>query len=227
MVVILLLEKKTWIKRGKTMNNLFFFLTSSSSETANESTSNSTDKLSNTMKGMIKSPIFYAVIGGLVLLIILVYLLKRFVKARPNTKTIVVRKGQIYKIIDESNPSYYLRPFMDRIGAVVSLNDRTLTSDKLFINNGPDHLYQINFSLIYKVIDAEEYFKAGDNIEHKMLGSINDTLREYADKGNALVLVKDYREHTKEILDLINNAIAEYSLEASSYKVNLIQPLGR
>ena len=208
------------------MNKLLVILTSTTSENTGDSAS-STDKLSNSLKGMVRSPIFYGVIGGLVLLIIVVYLLRRFVKAKANTKTIVVRKGQIYKVVDESNPRYYLVPFKDHVGAVISLNDRILNSDKLFINNGPDHLYQINFSLTYKVINAEDYFKVGENVEQKMLTNINDTLREFADKGNALVLIKDYREQAKEILSLINKAISPLSVEASSFKINLIQPLGR
>ena len=207
------------------MNNLLKVLSSVNSEPNNESSS--TEKLTESLKGMVKSPMFYIVIGAIVLLIISVYLLRRIVKAQVNTKTIIVRKGKIYKVVDESNPKYFLVPFVDRVGAVVSLNEKELNSDKLFINNGPDYLYQINFTLKYKVTNAEEFFKVMNNIEQKMIADINDTLREYADKGNALALVKDYRENTKVILDLINKEIASYSVEAVSFKINLIQPLGR
>ena len=207
------------------MNNLLNVLSSVNSESNNES--GSTEKLTESLKNMIKSPVFYVVIGAIVLLIILVYFLRRIVKAQANTKTIIVRKGKIYKVIDESNPKYFLVPFVDRVGAVISLNEKELNSDKLFINNGPDYLYQINFTLKYKVTNAEEFFKVMNSIEQKMIADINDTLREYADKGNALVLVKDYRENTKVILDLINKAIASHSVEAVSFKINLIQPLGR
>ena len=207
------------------MNELLKVLTSAGNETTGES--GSTEKLTESLKGMVKSPIFYIVIGAIVLLIILVYLLRRIVKAQDNAKTIVVRKGQIYKVVDESNPKYFLTPFVDHLGAVISLNEKEISSDKLFINNGPDHLYQINFTLKYKVTNAEEFFKVMNNFEQKMVTDINDTLREYADKGNALVLVKDYRENARVILDLINKAVAPYSVETVSFKINLIQPLGR
>ena len=204
-----------------------FLLALEGSEVTSEPPSGSTEKITEALKGMVKSPVFYIVIGALVFLISAVYLVRRIVSARPNTKTIVVRGNKILKVVDENNPKYFLTPFVDRVGAVISLDDRELTSDRLFINNGPDALYQVNFTLKYHVIDAVEHYKFVDRVQDLMLNNLNEHLREFADKGNALVLVKDYREHSKEILDLINEAIREYSVEATSFKINLIQPLGR
>ena len=56
---------------------------------------------------------------------------------------------------------------------------------------------------------------------------LNDELREYADKGNALLLVKDYRNNTATILSVINQAIKEFAIEATEFKINLIEPVGR
>lgn len=207
------------------MGGLFLKLFSTSQE-ANESGSTA-DKMGETFKNMVKSPIFYAVIGGLVLLIIVVYLLRRIIKPRANAVSVVVRGGQIHKLIDEKSNNYFMAPFVDRLGAVISLNEKEFSSDKLFINNGPDALYQINYTLTYKVIDPKEFFKFNDNIQNLIASKLNDDLREFADAGNALVLVKDYRENASKILDLINKAISSYSVEALSFKINLIQPLGR
>ena len=207
------------------MDDLFLKLFSTSQET-NES-SGTADKMGETFKNMVKSPIFYAVIGGLVLLIIVVYLLRRIIKPRANAVSVVVRGGQIHKLIDEKSNNYFMAPFVDRLGAVISLNEKEFSSDKLFINNGPDALYQINYTLTYKVIDPKEFFKFNDNIQNLIAGKLNDDLREFADAGNALVLVKDYRQNASKILDLINKAISSYSVEALSFKINLIQPLGR
>lgn len=205
------------------------FLLFSSVDTVGESNNGggTADKMGETLKNMVKSPIFYAVIGGLVLLIIVVYLLRRIVKPRANAVTVVVRKGSIHKLIDEKSNKYFLVPFVDRVGAVISLGEKELNSDKLFINNGPDALYQINYTLKYKVVDPKEFFKYNDNIGNLIISKLNEDLREFADAGNALVLVKDYRDNASKILELINKAIESYSVEALSFKINLIQPLGR
>ena len=205
------------------------FLLFSSVDTVGESNNGggTADKMGETLKNMVKSPIFYAVIGGLILLIIVVYLLRRIVKPRANAVTVVVRKGVINKLIDEKSNKYFLVPFTDRVGAVISLGEKELNSDKLFINNGPDALYQINYTLKYKVVDPEGFFKYNDNIGNLIINKLNDDLREFADAGNALVLVKDYRDNASKILELINKAIESYSVEALSFKINLIQPLGR
>lgn len=214
------------------MNRLFLFVLSSTQGgegegSSSSSSSGSTEKITEALRNMVKSPVFYIVIGAIVLLIIGVYLLRRIVKHRPNTVTIIVRKGEIYKIVDQSNPKYFLVPFTDKVGAVISLNEQELSSDKLFINNGPDALYKINFTIKYKVSDPKEFYKYSDRINDLMVAKLNEDLREYADKGNALVLVRDYREHNDEILSLINKAVSEFSVVVSSYKVNMIEPLGR
>ena len=205
------------------------FLLFSSVDTVGESNNGggTADKMGETLKNMVKSPIFYAVIGGLILLIIVVYLLRRIVKPRANAVTVIVRKGSIQKLIDEKSSKYFLVPFVDRVGAVISLGEKELNSDKLFINNGPDALYQINYTLKYKVVDPKEFFKYNDNIGNLIINKLNDDLREFADAGNALVLVKEYRDNASKILELINKAIESYSVEALSFKINLIQPLGR
>ena len=211
------------------MNPFLFLITKSStgSGTDSGSGSGSTEKITEALKNMVKSPWFYVVIGLIVLLIVGIYILRRFIKARPNCKTIVIRRGEIYKVVDESNPKYFLVPFVDRVGAIVSLDERELTSDKLFINNGPDALYQVNFTLKYKVTDPKEFYRVAENHQDLMVSKINENLREFADKGNALVIVKDYRENSDKILELINASIKDYFVEATSFKVNLIQPLGK
>ena len=198
----------------------------SSSENNNSGTG-STESITKALKDMVKSPVFYIVIGGLILLIIVVYLLRRIIKPRPNLVSVIIRKGKIYKLIDDKSSSYFMVPFADKLGAVISLNEKELSSDKLFINNGPDALYQVNYTLKYKVIDPKEFYKYNDNINSLIINKLNDDLREFADAGNALVLVKDYRENSAKILELINKSLEQYSIEALSFKINLIQPLGR
>ena len=210
----------------KNLFNYFFFLAGESSSTSSSEGSPSSG-VTDALKNLVKSPAFYIVIGVIVLLIIAVYLIRRMVKARPNSKTIIVRKGVIHTIVDESNPKYFLVPFVDKLGAVISLDDQQLTSDKLFINNGPDALYKINYTLTYKVSNVKAFYKYHSNINDLVISKLNEGLREFADNGNALVLVKDYRENKDLILSTINNLIEEYSIEASSFKINLIEPLGR
>ena len=209
------------------MSELLFILMEESTETSESSGGGTTEKLTEALKNMVKSPIFYIVIGAIVLLIIVLYLIRRIIKPSHNEVKVIVRSGKIHKLIDESSPKYFMVPFRDSLGAVISLNDRELNSDKLFINNGPDALYQVNYTLKYKVTDPKEFYKYNDNINSLIINKLNDDLREFADAGNALVLVKDYRENSAKILELINKALEQYSIEALSFKINLIQPLGR
>lgn len=211
------------------MNTFWIRFFSAVSESASEGSgsSGSAEEITNALKKMVQSPVFYIVLGALLLLIIVVYLLRRIIKPRANVVTVVVRGNAIHKLIDEKSSKHFMVPFVERVGAVISLNEKELTSDKLFINNGPDALYQINYTLKYKVVDPEEFYQFNENVQNLISAKLNDDLREYADAGNALVLVKDYRENAAIILSLINKAIEPYSVEATSFKINLIQPLGR
>ncbi len=208
---------------------LIQFLTSAASSNSGEqgSTGSSTESIRSALKDMVKSPAFYVVIGAIVFLIFAVYFFRRIVKPNKNSVTIITRKGSIHRLIDEKSSNYFRAPFIDKVGAVISLNERELTSDKLFINNGPDALYQINYTLKYKVTNPKEFYAFNENIQNLIVSKLNDYLRDFADAGNALLLVKDYRENSGQILNVINSALKEYSVEAVLFKINLIQPLGR
>ena len=199
---------------------------STSEAGTSSSGSSSTEKITETLKNMVKSPIFYIVLGAIVLLIIAVYLIRRFIKARPGVVKVVVRHGQIRRLVDEKNPKYFLVPFVDSVGAEIPLDEQTMSSDKLFINNGPDSLYKVNYTLQYKVTDVKEFYPYVNKIQEIMVLKINDGLREYADKGHAFVIVKDYREKEQEILSIINQSLESYKVEATSFKVNFIEPMG-
>ena len=197
--------------------------------TSSDSTpsSGSSEKLTEALKNMVKSPVFYIVIGAIVLLIIAFYLYRRIVKPSSNMVKVVARGGKIYKLIEGSSSKYFLVPFRDRLDAVISLNDRELNSDKLYINNGPDALYKINYNLTYKVVDAVKFYNVKDNFESVIVTRINDRLREYADEGHALEIVKDYREHLNELVALINKETEELGVECTMLKINFIEPLGK
>ena len=205
----------------------YFLLSSTSSSTESSENSNSLDKTIETLKGLIKNPIFYIVISVLVLIVLIIYLLKRIIKPKPNHVTVVIRKGKVFKMVDEKSSIYFLMPFVDKVGAVLFLGEQELTSDKLFINNGPDFLYQINFTIRYKVADSIEFYKYSENIENSVIKKINEDLREFADAGNAPIIVKEYRANYPQILELINKSLQSFGLETTSFRINLIQPLGR
>ena len=196
-------------------------------EDANNSEQSSTEKLTETLKNMVKSPVFYIVIGCIILLIIVVYLLRRIVKPSSNVVKVVVCGGKIHKLVDEKSKDYFMVPFKDSLAASISLNEREFNSDKLFINNGPDALYQINYSLRYKVVDVEKFFKYRDNFQNVIVNQINEELRNYSDKGHVQEIIKDYREHSKDLLNLLNESTSEYGVETIEFKVNYIQPLGK
>ncbi|MBO4667587.1 MAG: hypothetical protein J5666_05640 [Bacilli bacterium] len=179
------------------------------------------------IKKLFTNPILYVVLGCIVLLIIVVYLIRRFVTAKDNTTVIIVRHGKIYKVLNKDNPKYFRVPFMDSIGAIITDGEKSFSSDKLFINNGPDALYKINYTLKYKINDPKEFYKYLNKIQNLLPEKLNDELRLYADQGNALVLVKDYRENTDKILEVINNAVAEYHISVTEFKINIIEPMGK
>ena len=199
------------------------FLTSISSSAESGSSGGSLESL----KKIFTNPILYIVIGALVLLIIVVYIIRRFIKARPNATIIVVRRGKIYKVLDKDNPKCFLVPFMDSVGAIIIDDEKVFSSDKLFINNGPDALYKINYTLKYKITNPKEFYKYINNLNNLLPTKLNDELRLYADQGNALVLVKDYRKNSDKILEIINKAVSEYFIEVTEFKINIVEPMGR
>ena len=209
------------------MNSIFSFLFLSEITSESQDGGGSSERIVAILKNMVKSPLFYIVLAVLILLIVLVYLLRRIVKAKPNTVVIVIRKGKISKIIDEKAPKYFMIPFIETIGARISLLETKLASDKLFINDGPDSLYKISFELVYKVSNPTQYYFCLNNFEEEALSQINDTLREFADEGEASVLIKDYRKHGQTIVELMNKAIKQFGVEAISVKYNYIEPVGK
>ena len=203
----------------------FLFLLSSSSSAVEES-----DGSSGTIEkliGIFKSPVLYIVIGAFVALILIIYLLRRFTRANPGFVVVIVRKGKIRKIINENDKTYYRVPFVDSIGAVLSLNETNFTSDKLFINNGPDHLYKFNYTFAYKIINPELCYNHLNGLQETVEKRINDSLRLFADNGNAQTLISDYRSNEKEILKVINGSISELGIEATGFKVDYIEPTGK
>ena len=56
---------------------------------------------------------------------------------------------------------------------------------------------------------------------------INDSLRLFADNGNAQTLINDYRSNENEILEVINDAVKNLGIEASWFKVDYIEPMGK
>lgn len=197
------------------------------SENTSNVSGDGADQMGDFFRKLFNGPVFYIVLCGIVLLFILFYLLRRIIRSKPNSVIIILRGRQIYKSLKEGDGSYFLIPFKDRIGAIISLKEQELTSDKLYINNGPDALYQINYTIKYKVLDSEVFFNYIENFIDKLTTKINDDLRVFADAGNALVLVKDYRLNDDKILKLLNESLKDFSVEAISFKINLIQPLGR
>ena len=214
------------------MNPLFNVILSATSVTS-EATSQSggtgggsTEKLKETLLQIVKSPIFYIVIGVIILLIVGFYLYRRLIKPRPGVVKVIVRGGKIVKLLDEKSPNYFLTPFKESLGAEISLSEKEFSSDKLFINNGPDALYKMNYTLSYKIEDIEKFFPVRDSFQNAFITKINDGLREYADNGHALELVQGYREHHQEILSIINEIGEQYGVSATKFKVNYIEPFG-
>ena len=211
-------------------DSLFIFTstgTGTGTGDSSSSSSGSTEKITEFLKNMVKSPWFYVVIGLIVLLIIAVYLLRRFVKPAGNTVKVVVRGGNIYKLIEEDSPKYFMVPFKDSLGAVIGLDEKEFSSDKLYINNGPDALYKINYTLKYNVTVIEKFFEHKDTYQDEIVTKINDCLREYADEGHALEIVKDYRKHSEALVGLLNKVTEDYGVTVSECKINFIEPFGK
>lgn len=205
--------------------NLISILTASSQASSASSQSGTGTGSMESLKKIFQSPVLYIVLGVIVLLIIAFYLYRRFVKATPNATTIIVRKGKIHKVLNKDNPKCFMTPFMDSVGAVITEGVKELSSDKLFINNGPDALYKVNYTLRYTIKDPVAFYPYAAKLNEALPAKLNDELRLYADNGNALTIVKDYRTKADEILEVINKAVAEYQIEAVEFKINLIQPM--
>ena len=210
------------------MNQLFLLVSRSGTSSGTDSgTSSSTDRLVESLKEAFKGPIPYIIIGAIVLLIVAIYLLRRFVKARPGFVRIVVRHGQIYKVLDENNQKYFLVPFTDSLAADIPLDEQAFESDRMFINNGPDFLYKVNYVLKYQVSEPTKFFGFMNDFQNLADTKINDIFRDYADNGNAMNVVKDYRKHEEELLGLFNKALEDCGVKVNSFKINFVEPLGK
>ena len=169
-----------------------------------------------------KSPVFYIVIGAIVLLIIVYYLYRRFVKAGPGKVVVITRKGKPFKLLREGDQKYFMVPFVDSLGATISLNEDSFTSDKLYINNGPEHLYKINYSLDYKVVDPELFYKKMQNFKDNAETQINSDLRAFADNGNVSKIINEYRTYNDKILSVVHDSITPFGVESIAFRVNYI-----
>lgn len=212
------------------MNPFLFALlagsTSNPAENSSAGSSGGTAGATESLKKLFTNPVIYIVLGAIVLLIIAVYLIRRFTGPVPGATKIIVRGGKIHKVLKEGDGRYFMVPFRDAVGAVIGHKEQNFSSDKLFINNGPDALYKVHYTLTYKVVDPVAFYPFSGRINELLNGKLNDELRLYADQGNALVIVRDYRENAALLLSLINKAIEEYQVEATSFKINIIEPLG-
>ena len=198
-----------------------FLLILAETETEVDSTQSGTEQL---MK-IFKSPKLYIGLGVFIGLIIIIYLIRRFVKGRNDSVLVITRKGKFYKLLEGDNSRYFLVPFMDSASSRISKSEMTFATDKLFINDGPDHLYKIKFSFQYKVTDFEMYFNNQNDFQSLLEVKINDTLREFSDEGNANILIKDYKTNNDKIISLLNKASENMGIEVLSFKVNYIQPM--
>ena len=202
---------------------LSFFLT----DTGAENETNQTNGLKEKILDILKSPYFYIILGLIALLLIAFFLLKRFIKGKNGFVIVVVRKGKIHKLIGATDSPYYLVPFVDSIGAYVSLGENSLVSENLFINDGPNNLYKIKYRLTYKVNDVNLFFSSRFNAKELIETRINDNLRAFAENGNVSTLILDYRVREEEILSIINESISDLGVVALEYKTSYIEPLGK
>ena len=76
-------------------------------------------------------------------------------------------------------------------------------------------------------MDVEKYYKYRDSFQNDIVLKINDSLREYADNGHVNEIIKDYRNHSKDLVALINTLAEDCGVETLSFKVNFIEPLGK
>ena len=137
-----------YVFRGNEIMLLTVLSSVASSEAASSSSSGGgTAGATESLKKLFTNPVLYIVLGALVLLIIVVYLIRRITKPAKNATTIIVRGGQIHKVLEENDKAVFLVPFRDSVGAVITHTDKEFSSDQLYINNGPDALYKIHYTL--------------------------------------------------------------------------------
>lgn len=203
---------------------IVLLLTSTSSASSNESNQNG--DVFKKFLNIFTNPVFYIVLAIIFALVIIYYFLKRIVVSKPNHAIVVLRNNKVYKIVDEGMPRYYLAPFIDSIGAIIRTSNNEFSSDKLFINNGPDRLYRINYTFSFKVVNAESYYHIMNNAKEEIEKRINDILRTFADEGNVAYLIDDYKNHCDQVLTIINKSLQGYGIEALDFKTNYIEPLG-
>jgi len=191
-------------------------------------TSGSTTSGTEQLKKIFTQPAFYIVIGVIVLLIILFVIFRRFVRAHEGEEVIVLRKGKIFKILTAKDEKrYFLRFFKDKVGATINMNEQTFSSDKVFINDGPDALYKLHFAVKYKVVNSEAYYPKANNFADYFAESLNDECRLFAKVNGASLIIKDFDGNKKKIISHLNNVYLQNGVEITDFKINAIEPFGR
>lgn len=179
------------------------------------------------LKELFTKPVLYIVVGGIVLLILIIWLLRKIVKARPGVTKVIIRNDKPYKFVNEKCPRYFMTPFKDKLGAFIPEGDQFFNSDQLFINDGPDKLYKISFRITFKVVDPSKYYYFVNGIEARLLEKLNESLRLYSEENGAELVIKNYRKNESKIVEIINKAVEEISIKVSEFKVKSIEPLGK
>lgn len=209
------------IREVKIMKNIIPFLTSSTSNGEDADNSASLGQLLE----IFKKPAFYIVVGVIVLLIVVVYIFRRFIKVAPNTAT-VVKNGSNTKILLESNKRYFLKPFIEKVAVTLPLYEQETESDQLFINDGPDKLYKVRYDMKFKVVDAEKFYPFYNNFNKFFENTINEKLRAYSEEKSAAFIIKDFSKNKADIVNYLNEVLKENAIEIIDMKIKAIEPVG-
>lgn len=204
---------------------LLNILASSGSE-ATSSTADSGASLES-LGEIFKNPILWAVVGGIVVLILIVYILRRIVRPQAGVWKIIERGGKLHKIIDGNSKLIFMIPVKDKMIASVADNTKNFASDKLYINDGPDALYKLTYAIEYKVKDINNFYPIIERLDNTLAERINDDLRTFADMNGAELILRSFKENKDKIIAALNESFDKNGIEILGFKIKSIEPLGK
>ena len=137
-----------------------------------------------------------------------------------------MRKGEVIRVLDSKNPKAFLVPFKDKLGATITLESKTFTSDKLFINNGPDYLYKITYTIKYDIVNPKTFYPILNKFDSYAVDKINDDLRLFSEKNGADLILKNYLDNKGKIIETLNKFFKNDAIRVIDFKISAIEPIG-
>ena len=188
-----------------------------------EETSSNSSRL-DSLKEFIKNPLFYIILSFVVFFFLLLLIIRRFGKTQPFFYTVIRnRKGKKRLVGGEKTSIYFVKPLFEKIVGSYPNRETLFSSSELYINDGPDKLYQISYDVTYLIKDFDNYSEIANCFTEMFQKYINNSLRQLHQAGKNYLLLNDALNNESEIIFLLNKQSDDLFVYICSFKIQSIR----